>query len=180
MRRGTAELVAKLRDYDNCHDGDVDEAAARLEELQKIVDEIPRLVDLVVSHCGSRWVDEPSIYLHGDDTWSYHRMRVGDPSGIGNTPLEAVNASNRRKREVKVEYRAYLVVICDRESNAVIAADIWSSPEWEQSQYLDNITYVAYSTVGDSFEDARKEVLRAMEHPKSRYHWLLEHLNDRA
>jgi len=73
---------------------------------------------------------------------------------------------------------AYLIVIYDEVTNAVIRADIWSSPEWEQSRCLTERTYVAYRTKGRSFEDARKNVIQAMSHKLSRYHWLLEYLDD--
>lgn len=95
MRRDTAELVARLRDYDNCHDGDVDDAAARLEELQKIVDEIPRLVDEIVSDCRIEWIDQPSIYQRGSQ-WRYHKIRASNTWNDGNTPLEAVRGINSR------------------------------------------------------------------------------------
>lgn len=37
-RLSTVDLVSRLRNYNECHDGDVDEAADRLEQLQKLVD----------------------------------------------------------------------------------------------------------------------------------------------
>jgi hypothetical protein len=40
------ELAARLRDYDNCHDGDVDEAAKLLERMHQ-------LLASVYSQCGN-------------------------------------------------------------------------------------------------------------------------------
>jgi len=77
-------------------------------------------------------------------------------------------------------YKAYLIVICDKVTNEVLSATIWSSPEWEQSRCLDERTYVAYATIGSSYANAKNGILTAMEHPKSRYHWLLEYLDDES
>lgn len=84
----TAALVARLRDYDACHDGDVDAAATRLEELQRIVDDIPALVDLVAADCGKQYIDAPSIYQRGT-RWRYHRVRASNDWEDGQTPLLA-------------------------------------------------------------------------------------------
>lgn len=72
---------------------------------------------------------------------------------------------------------AYLIVVCDKETNAVKSVCIWSSPEWEQSRCLDDVTYVAYATKGATYADARRGVLQAMAHPRSRYHWLIKGLS---
>ncbi len=48
-----------------------------------------------------------------------------------------------------------------------------SSPEWEQSRCLDAPTYVAYKCSGSSYHEARLNLLRAIAHPRNRYHWLL-------
>lgn len=77
-----------------------------------------------------------------------------------------------------MNYKAYLIVICDNVTNAILSATIWSSPEWEQSRCLDQRTYVAYATSGSDYADAKDGIVRAMEHPRSRYHWLLAYLDD--
>jgi hypothetical protein len=79
-----------------------------------------------------------------------------------------------------MHYKAYLIVICDNVTNAILSATIWSSPEWEQSRCLDQRTYVAYATSGPSYAEAKEGIVRAMEHPQSRYHWLLNHLDERS
>jgi hypothetical protein len=93
-RCSTADLVAKLRDYDNCHDGDIDEAADRLEHLQKIVDELPALVELVASDCGKEYIDRPSIYQRGSQ-WRYHKVRAGNEWNDASTPLMAARLLGR-------------------------------------------------------------------------------------
>lgn len=72
--------------------------------------------------------------------------------------------------------KAYLIVICDNVTNAVLSAAIWSSPEWEQSRCLDQRTYVAYVVSGSSFSEASRELIKSIQNPKSRYHWLLNNL----
>lgn len=74
--------------------------------------------------------------------------------------------------------KAYLIVICDSETNAVQGAAIWSSPEWEQSRCLNPRTYVAYAVGGADYTDAREKLLQAIAYPQSRYHWLLQHLKE--
>lgn len=90
----TDDLVARLRDYDQCHDGDVDDAATRLEQLQKIIDEIPELIELVASDCGKDYSDRPSIYQRGNQ-WRYHKVRCGNEWNDADTPLMAVKLLER-------------------------------------------------------------------------------------
>lgn len=75
-----------------------------------------------------------------------------------------------------MNYKAYLIVVCDSVTNAVLGAEIWSSPEWEQSRCLEQRTYIAYAVGGFSFHEARIGLLEAISDPRSRYHWLLPHL----
>lgn len=75
-------------------------------------------------------------------------------------------------------YSAYLIVICDHETNAIINAAIWSSPEWEQSRCLPQRTYVAYMVSGfQSYSEARRHLIAAIRDIRSRYHWLLQYLD---
>ena len=68
---------------------------------------------------------------------------------------------------------AYLIVICDEETNGILSATIWSSPEWEQSMCLQGCrTYVAYEIRGTTFDDARKRMIEAIQNSRSRYHYL--------
>lgn len=71
---------------------------------------------------------------------------------------------------------AYLIVICDKDTNAVKGVEIWSSPEWEQSQRLPHPTFVAYQVNGLTYDVARHYLLRTISDPHSRYHWLVKHL----
>jgi hypothetical protein len=56
-----------------------------------------------------------------------------------------------------IRYTAYLIVVCDKDTNAIVGADIWSSPEWEQSRRIeDYYTYIAYQFNSSmSYHDAR-------------------------
>ena len=76
---------------------------------------------------------------------------------------------------------AYLIVICERNGDKIeiCGAEIWSSPEWEQSRCLDKTTFVAYKVAGRTFQEAIDIMLRTIKEPKSRYHWLFEYLPDR-
>ena len=73
---------------------------------------------------------------------------------------------------------AYLIVICDRETNKILKAEIWSSPEWEQSRCLDQPTYVAFSVRSSSFSQAIKMLLWFISHERSRYYPLVKYLNE--
>lgn len=73
-------------------------------------------------------------------------------------------------------HKAYLIVICNKETNAVESAAVWSSPEWEQSRCLPQPTFVAYEVSGDSFAEAETNLLRAISVPKQRYGWLIKYL----
>lgn len=73
--------------------------------------------------------------------------------------------------------KAYLIVICDKETNAIKEADIWSSPEWQQSMVIpDCHTYVAYELSDFSFQTAIIHILYALQDTKFRYHYLLKYL----
>lgn len=65
---------------------------------------------------------------------------------------------------------AYLIVICDKETNAILGTEIWSSPEWEQSRCLDMPTYVAYEVKHDTYAKARERMLEIIADPRCRYH----------
>ncbi len=76
-------------------------------------------------------------------------------------------------------YTAYLIIICDKETNAIKGADIWSSPEWEQSRRLEDRTYILYQ-VRDyrSYQQARDILLECLKSPYfHRYSWALDYLN---
>jgi hypothetical protein len=99
-----------------------------------------------------------------------------DKHGIS-TPSQLLEGQVKPQvRKYRSIRNAYLVVICDKDTNAVLSAAIWSSPEWEQSQALQHRTYVAYQTAADTYADAEA---RLREHLKSmdRYKWLLEYLD---
>ena len=76
--------------------------------------------------------------------------------------------------------KAYLIVICDKETNAIVDVEIWSSPEWEQSRQLPNPTYVAFVAHGDSFHEARKSLVQQIRHPSCRYNWLSKYFDDES
>lgn len=69
---------------------------------------------------------------------------------------------------------AYLIVICDCETNAILSVTVWSSPEWEQSRQLDQRTFVAYKVSGHTFQEAKDRLLQSISDPRSRYHYLMD------
>ena len=66
-----------------------------------------------------------------------------------------------------------MVVICDRETNAILATDIWSSPEWEQSRQLDQRVFVAFQVSGHTYHQARELLLKVISDPRNRYNYLM-------
>ena len=104
--------------------------------------------------------------------------------------LESEQALGLTKPEPPEEYRnkplpfgygAFLIVACDLETNAIVGADIWSSPEWEQSRQLPNVrTYVAYQVRGcDSFATGIDRIRQDIANPQHRYHYLEKYLGQR-
>jgi hypothetical protein len=74
--------------------------------------------------------------------------------------------------------KAYLIVICDPETNAIRRVEIWSSPEWEQSMFLtDAVTYVAFELTADSYDEARNRLVELLHLPGFRYHRLEKFLH---
>lgn len=71
-----------------------------------------------------------------------------------------------------MNYRAYLIIICDQHTDKILDVVIWSSPEWEQSRHIDRYTYVAYAMEGGTFAGARDSMLSLISNPKNRYHHL--------
>lgn len=72
----------------------------------------------------------------------------------------------------------YLIVICDPVTNAIRCAEIWSSPEWEQSRYLpDCHVFVAYRIGAGSFHEAKDKLEEDISNEKHRYHYLFDFLN---
>lgn len=75
-------------------------------------------------------------------------------------------------------HSAYLIAICNPLTNALIRAEIWSSPEWHQSMQLPERTYVAFEVKGTSFHEAHKSMLRVIARSDSRYHYLFGLLDE--
>lgn len=74
---------------------------------------------------------------------------------------------------------AYLIVLCNKETNAIEHVSIWSSPEWEQSRCLRGVhTYVAFRVGGSSFDRASKTLIEAIKEPLSRYYYLLPYIRN--
>lgn len=74
-----------------------------------------------------------------------------------------------------VKYTAYLIIICDLETNAILDCQIWSSPEWEQSRRLPQPTYIAYQAHSYvSFQDANNHLLEWIK-DNPRYNRLLKY-----
>jgi hypothetical protein len=74
------------------------------------------------------------------------------------------------------KYTAYLIIICDMHTNAILDCVIWSSPEWEQSRRIDQPTYIAYEYSSHvSFDKSRTEMLEHLKQPfHDRYSRLLK------
>lgn len=71
---------------------------------------------------------------------------------------------------------AYLIAIFDKDQR-LNHADIWSSPEWEQSRCLpDKWVFVAYQVQGKDFAEARKVLLETISKPECRYNYLWHYL----
>jgi hypothetical protein len=71
-------------------------------------------------------------------------------------------------------YPAYLIIICDMETNAILDCVIWSSPEWEQSRRLGQPTYIAYECSSyESFSKSKQLLLKRIE-KNERYSRLLK------
>lgn len=68
--------------------------------------------------------------------------------------------------------KAYLVVICDPITNAILRVEIWSSPEWEQSMCLKERTFIAYVVEEETYSKAKELMLFAISIPSCRYHYL--------
>jgi hypothetical protein len=72
---------------------------------------------------------------------------------------------------------AYLIVICEKKTNSIVSADIWSHPEWEASMTLSNFhTYVAYSVKAETFQKGIDEIRYHISNPSCRYHYLEKYL----
>lgn len=75
--------------------------------------------------------------------------------------------------------KAFLVVICDPVTNAILKADVWSSPEWEQSMCLKERCFVAFMVEDcENFEKARKLLISVISSPISRYHQYFRYLSE--
>jgi hypothetical protein len=58
-------------------------------------------------------------------------------------------------------HTAYLIAICDYETNNIVGADIWSSPEYEQPRCLSKVmTYIVFSMKGESFQKAKDQMIK--------------------
>lgn len=87
-------LLCLYRDDGSASDFTITAAVNRIEQLQKIVDDIPRLVELVSQDCGKPYDEQPSIYQRGNK-WRYHTVRAGNNWEDGDTPLAAVEHVQR-------------------------------------------------------------------------------------
>jgi hypothetical protein len=74
---------------------------------------------------------------------------------------------------------AYLIVVCDNATNAVLSADIWSDPPWEKSRSIGLRAYVAYSVSGRSYSEARDRLLGDIRQEWSECKWLVPYLEAR-
>lgn len=79
--------------------------------------------------------------------------------------------------------KAFLVVICDEKTNAPINAEVWSSPEWQQSMCLPERVFILFqidwlNRKDNTFQHARDELKRQIESRYfTRYHWVIPYLN---
>jgi len=74
--------------------------------------------------------------------------------------------------------KAYLIVVTDRHTNAIVSALTWSSPEWEQSRcYAYFRASVCWELSADSYQQASDQLREEIAKPENRYHYLHEHLD---
>ena len=74
--------------------------------------------------------------------------------------------------------KAYLIVVTDRHTNAIVSALAWSSPEWEQSLCLPYFrTSVCWVVQGDSYSKAVEILKEEIAKPGNRYHYLHEYMD---
>lgn len=72
-------------------------------------------------------------------------------------------------------HNAYLIVFCDNNDNALVGADVWSSPEWQQSQCRTDVrTFVALhrASHAEYFGGAMRALIHEISNPDHRYHYL--------
>lgn len=118
--------------------------------------------------------------------WLACEHYINDPVDLCRIPeamqkqLEIENEQNKRERRKEQSRRqpAYLIVICDPETNAIKEATVWSSPEWEQSRALPGArVYVAWQVTVGSFQDGIDYILQQIARPEHRYHYAVNHLS---
>jgi hypothetical protein len=72
---------------------------------------------------------------------------------------------------------AYLIVICNEETNQIEEVSIWSSPEWEQSRCIvGKNVYVAYKVNSETFQSAKDALIKEISKDDSRYNYLYDYL----
>jgi hypothetical protein len=75
-----------------------------------------------------------------------------------------------------VSVPAYLVVLCHPDTNIMIRADVWSSPEWDQSRCLEERVFVLLIWEGETYQDAKLKMLRLINDqadvPYARYNYV--------
>lgn len=73
---------------------------------------------------------------------------------------------------------AYLIVVCDKDTNAILEVCIWSSPEWHQSRFLEHPTYVAFQLSANTYQEAGQHLLKMVADPLigKRYHHLYKYM----
>lgn len=87
-------------------------------------------------------------------------------------PKSVASTSNKdlNMRHLK---SAYLIVICNGDTNAIEEVTIWSTPEWEQALVLKGkMVYVAYQIKMPTFSQAAVALLKDISKVNSRYQHL--------
>lgn len=80
----------------------------------------------------------------------------------------------------RVIHSAYLVVICDNDSNHILGVEVWSDPPWEKSRSISHKAFVAYECQGETYAEARGQILESLFRKYSVNRWAARYLTCKA
>lgn len=84
------------------------------------------------------------------------------------------------KLKSRVICSAYLIVICDNDSNHILGVEVWSDPPWKKSRSISHRAFVAYECQGESFAEARRQILESLFRKYSVNRWAARYLTCKA
>ena len=80
----------------------------------------------------------------------------------------------------RVIHSAYLVVICDKHNNRILGVEVWSDTPWEKSRPIYHNAFVAYECQGETYQEAKNQLLESLFRKYSVNLWLAEHITSRT